>query len=422
MSILTQTSSVRVGGRREALAARQRARHIHVLAGLLVGPFIAVATLTGLVYAFAPTIEEMVYREAYTATSHQPAHSLDEQVDAAWRMHPELKLSGVQRSDDPAKTTRVLFADPSLPSSSYRRAVFIDPGNLAVKGDMVQYGSSNASPLRAWLSEGHRRLWLGDAGRWYSELAASWLGFIACAGLVLTLRTRASKQRASRWHRQLGLWLLPGMLFLTITGLTWSGIAGQNIGDLRKELHWTAPAPTAKPVAAQSAMNVEGTMQAARDFGLTGLLEAKPGAGPSDPWVVSEARAPYRLATDKIAVNPVSEQVVEHVPFADWPLAAKLTEWLINLHMGFIFGIWSELALGLLALGILAVVGLGYFMWWRAIRAGRSWVPASAGFSWGWVLGCVAYSILAPLFGASLLAFMMVSVLVGSIKHLSARN
>ncbi|MGO2653765.1 hypothetical protein ACTXJY_10325 [Corynebacterium casei] len=50
--------------------------------------------------------------------------------------------------EDPAKTTRVLFDDPELESSSYRQAVFVDPGSLEVTGDLVQYGSSRALPLR----------------------------------------------------------------------------------------------------------------------------------------------------------------------------------------------------------------------------------------------------------------------------------
>lgn len=378
-----------------------------MIAGLLLGPFLLVATLTGTVYAFAPTIEEAVYHSQYTATSSLPARPVDEQIAAAWRQHPELQLSGVQRSDDPTKTTRVLFVDPSLPNDSYRRAVFVDPGDLEIKGDMTQYGGSNASPLRAWLSQGHKNLWLDEPGRWYSELAASWLGAIAIAGLLLTLRTRPSRQRASLWHRRLGLWLLPGMLFLTITGLTWSAVAGENIGTVRKELAWTAPATTTKPAAANVVINADGALRAARAEGLTGILEAKPAADPTAPWVVAEARAPYRLSIDKVAVDPVSERIVERVPFSSWPLAAQATEWLINLHMGFLFGIWSETALALLGIGILAVVCLGYVMWWRAIRSGRSWIPASAGFSRVGVLVMIAYGIVAPLFGVTALILVV---------------
>lgn len=399
--------------RRAALQQRQRARYLHVIAGLLVGPFIAVATLTGLVYAFAPSIEQVVYHDAYTSTSTLPARSLEEQVAAAQKEYPQLKVSGVQRSDDARDTTRVLFADPSLTSSSYRRAVFVDPGDLRITGNMIQYGSSNASPLRAWLSEGHKQLWLGKAGRWYSELAASWLGAIAISGLVLALRSRASKQRASRWHRTLGLWLVPGMLFLTVTGLTWSGVAGQNIGTVRTELQLRAPAMAVSPAAATDVSGLDTAVRVAREDGLTGLVEAKPaGAG---TWQVQESREPYRLSTDKVQVDTNTAEVTDRVLFSEWPFAAKLTEWLINLHMGFLFGIWSETALALLALGILVVTGLGYYMWWRAWRSGRSWVPARGERSWALIAVLIGYSIVAPLFGISLLAFVFLNMVVQAL-------
>lgn len=408
MTVSTQPTSAKPSARRAALDQRQRSRRLHVLAGVLVGPFLVIATLTGLLYAFAPSIENVIYHDVYTASPGTPV-DLDQQIQRAWREHPELKLSGVQVED--GRTTRVLFEDPSKPSASYRRAVFVDPATLDITGDMTQYGSSAASPFRTWLSEGHRQLWLGAPGRYYSELAASWMGAIAVAGLVLVLRSRASARPAAVWHRRLGLWLLPGMLFLTITGLTWSGVAGANIGEVRTQLSWRAPQVQAKAVPTMQVMNAEGVVDAARRAGLTGRIEAKPGAEVTDPWIVQESRQPYRTTIDSVAVSPVSEKVLDRVPFSSWPLPAMLTEWLINLHMAFLFGIWSELALGLLALGILAVTALGYYMWWQAYRRRKSWVPARAAMSWPFIAIMVAYSVLAPLFGVSLLAFLLVDFL-----------
>ncbi|HCJ68852.1 MAG TPA: hypothetical protein DHV38_05425 [Corynebacterium casei] len=88
------------------------------------------------------------------------------------------------------------------------------------------------------MSEGHRQLWLGDPGRIYSEVAASWLGILALAGGWLWWAKRKKKRSL---HSALGIWLLPGFLFLTVTGLTWSSMAGGNIANLRAELDWTQP-------------------------------------------------------------------------------------------------------------------------------------------------------------------------------------
>ncbi len=39
------------------------------------------------------------------------------------------------------------------------------------------YGTSGVLPLRTFLDQLHSNLLLGKWGRFYSELAASWLGF-----------------------------------------------------------------------------------------------------------------------------------------------------------------------------------------------------------------------------------------------------
>ncbi len=74
-----------------------------------------------------------------------------------------------------------------------------------------------------WLDQLHRGLLLGDVGRIYSELAASWLWVPALGGIVLWLGTRprrqAKKPRAGfaftrHWHVTLGL------VFFSVTGLT----------------------------------------------------------------------------------------------------------------------------------------------------------------------------------------------------------
>lgn len=68
---------------------------------------------------------------------------------------------------------------------------------------------------------------------------------------------------------------------------------------------------------------------------------------------------------DAVALDPVSMAVVERVSFAQYPLAAKLTRWGIDLHMGVLFGLANELVLVMFAAGLAAMVVTGYVMWWR---------------------------------------------------------
>lgn len=87
------------------------------------------SALSGFVYAFAPTLEKCGHHDAITASSSEAPQPLEEQVEAARAVHPDLQLSAVQSFEDPTQTTRVLFNDPAWENSSYRQAVFVDPGS-----------------------------------------------------------------------------------------------------------------------------------------------------------------------------------------------------------------------------------------------------------------------------------------------------
>lgn len=314
--------------------------------------------------------------------------------------------------EDPAKTTRVLFDDPAL----------------EVTGDLVQYGSSRALPLRTWISEGHRQLWLGEPGRIYSEVAASWLGILALAGGWLWWAKRKKKRSL---HSALGIWLLPGFLFLTVTGLTWSSMAGGNIANLRAELDWTQPSVNTDEHAhhghesqggkLSSQESIDTAAATARVAGLSGIIEIVPPAEKGAAWTVTDMREEWKLSNDGIAVDGETGEIVDRVDHADWPLAAKLSAWLIQLHMGTLFGWINQLVLGVIALGLLVVILLGYRVWWKRRRflAAAQWRRTRPGLLAGTIVFLLAYSVMAPMFGISLVAFL---VLDAVIKNVATRK
>ena len=379
---------------------------LHKFAGVIIAPFLIVAALSGFLYALAPTLEPWIYHDEVTSTAQGNPRSLDEQIAAAQRQHPDGDVVRVEPSEDPQETTRVLFDDPTAPNSSYTHAVFVDPVDLHITGELQQYGGSRALPFRTWASNGHRTLWLGEPGRLYAELAASWLGALSILGLYLWLkRKQRNKKQPSKvlaLHARVGAWLLPGFLFLTVTGLTWSLVAGTSIGKVREELNWKEPSVATSVAEAGASTGVgehaghsghavhaghagharhtghhdaaelagaQTALSAARSQGLTGVLEMTPPEKPGDAWGVREGRAAFKLRSDAVAVTPNGE-VIDRINSADWPLAAQLTSWLIQLHMGTLFGIYSQVALAVLALGLLVVSIAGLWMWW--IKARRS--------------------------------------------------
>lgn len=151
----------------------------------------------------------------------------------------------------------MIFADPSL-GASKSQAVFVDPYTAEVSGELVQYGSSGALPLRTWLSEFHRHLHLGEPGRLYSELAASWLWAVVLGGVLLWIGRRRARpgargllllrrgapqgrSRTVNRHAVLGVWAAVGLVLISATGLTWSTYAGARIGAVQDRLGGATP-------------------------------------------------------------------------------------------------------------------------------------------------------------------------------------
>ncbi|KQO02156.1 hypothetical protein ASF21_16155 [Arthrobacter sp. Leaf234] len=231
------------------------ALRIHFYAAIFVGPFLLIAALSGADYALTPQVEKFVYADELTA-SQGPAVLLEQQIQAAQNHLGTNDLPAAVRPGSEGETTRVMFADPAL-GESETRAIFVDPATAQVTGDLTAYGTSGSLGVHTWVGQLHRNLHLGEVGRLYSELAASWLGVIALAGLVLWVQRirKTRKARGSLYldrqatgrrkllslHSAAGIWLALGFFFLSATGLTWSAYAGANVTELRSAIGWSTP-------------------------------------------------------------------------------------------------------------------------------------------------------------------------------------
>ncbi|HEY2202926.1 MAG TPA: PepSY-associated TM helix domain-containing protein [Pseudonocardia sp.] len=427
---------------------------LHFYAGILVGPFLLVAALTGLLYTITPQLEQIVHRHELTAPVPPGASALPlaTQVSAAVAALPEGTVTEIRPPRATGGTTRVVFDAPGTPPD-YSRTVFVDPYTAQVRGTLTTFGEW--LPVRAWFDEMHRTLHLGDVGRLYSELAASWLWVLTLSGLALWLARRRRTRRVRRtllpeggepgrgrllsWHATVGVWATLGLLFLSATGLTWSHFAGDNVTTLRSALSWSTPdVPTTlpTPVAAGAAATpapalpdaAQRALAVARAHGMTDPVALTPPDGPGVAWQVQQVQRSWPEKQDAMAVGlgatPDGDALAHQVRFADWPLAAKLARWGVDAHMGLLFGPVSQVALAALALGLLCMVVWGYRMWWlrRPPSGGRGGPVAGApggarrpGF--GAVLtvaaAAVAVGVFLPVFGASVLLFL----LVDAVRH-----
>ncbi len=431
---------------------------LHFYAGVFIAPFILVAATTGLVYTAAPQIERAVYADQLTVEPGVAQLPLSEQFAAARDAHPDGALVEVRPPIADDSSTRVVFTDETV-KEGYDMAVFVDPYTGEVLGQEQTFGQWLG--IRALVDDLHRNLLLGDVGRHYSELAASWLWVVVLGGLALWFTKRRSDRRARRLllpetsatgrrrtlsvHATVGVWVALGALLLSATGLTWSRYAGENIGEIRTALAWTGAslstslsgeettsgghgghggAGEASDELVTTGVGIDGAVAAARASGLQDPLVVTPPADAATAWAVSENKRSAPTRFDSVAVDPSSGAIVDEVAFADQPFMAKMTNWTIDAHMGILFGLVNQLLLAALAIGLIVVIVQGYRSWWQRrptrgdARVGRppargSWRRLSLPVLTGVVLVTLALAWFVPLLGLSLAVFLLVDVALG---------
>ncbi|WKX73795.1 PepSY domain-containing protein [Streptomyces sp. XD-27] len=444
---------------------------LHFYAGVLIAPFLLVAAVTGTLYAASFQIEKYLYADELRVPVGEHTVPLSRQVRAALDAHPDGTLTSVRPSAEDGATTQVILSDPSV-AEDKSLTVFVDPYTAKVRGALES--DFGALPFRSWVSDLHGNLHLGEPGRLYSELAASWLWVVALGGLLLWVKRKRDgrgarglllpergakgRKRTLTRHGAVGLWAVLGLVFLSATGLTWSTYAGEKIDVLRTELRGATPAITATlPGAGEMAggsghgdhaghgggggshakdpdIGIDRVFAVAREKKLTEapLEIAAPSEGGA--YVVKQIDKQWPVHLDSIAVHPGTGAVVDELRFADYPLLAKLTRWGIDGHSGVLFGLANQIALAALMLGLILLIVWGYRMWWqrrpareRRLGVGRptprgTWrrVPLPTLLPLVGALAVVGW--LVPLFGIGLVLFLAVDTVVGLVARLVARS
>ncbi|MFD5318722.1 PepSY-associated TM helix domain-containing protein [Streptomyces sp. NPDC127098] len=442
-------------------ALRPLVLRLHFYAGVLVAPFLLVAAASGLLYALSFQLERVVYADELTVPVGDGVElPLSAQVAAAREAYPDGTISAIRPSPEAGATTRVLLAGTPGIDDDKTLAVFVDPYTAEVRGALEQYGSTGALPVRTWIDELHRDLHLGAPGRLYSELAASWLWVVTGGGLLLWLsrwrarrargdkRPAAGRRRTLGRHGTLGVTVAAGLFFLSATGLTWSTFAGENVTELRASLGQQTPdvSPTVGDAAEDAGAGHEGhpdvsgeagegdrpasglwvdeVLAIARAQGLSNPVELVPPADEESAYVVRQIQRGWPEKQDAVAINPNGGEVLDVVRFDDFPLLAKLSRWGIDLHTGVLFGLVNQLALAALALSLIALIVLGYRMWWQRGRAGSFGRPLPRGV-WRRVppvllvplaVGVALVGWFLPVFGVTLVGFLLVDAVLGRVE------
>lgn len=275
---------------------------------------------------------------------------------------------------------------------------------------------------------------------------------------------RSARGRALtlNWHGTVGLWIATGLVFLSATGLTWSTYAGANITSLRAAMSWTTPtvSTTVEPESATAATteepaqpghdhgaagepeqatttsaprveDLDNVVQTAQAAGIGGKVEVSIPSQPGTAFTVAQTRQPWVMSNNAVAVDGATGRITDATWFAAWPLAAKLSAWGIQLHIGSLFGLVNQLLLVALAVELVTVILRGYLMWWRRRPTSRggavgrpprrgvlTQLPPGAAVTVVIIAAAIGWFI--PLLGISLAAFLAVDVLLGLVHRQKA--
>lgn len=419
------------------------ARRVHFLAGFVIGPFVVLLCLTGLVYVFSPQIHDDLYRShLYVTEVRGEPKPVSTQVRAALEAHPEATLRSVLPPPAPDRTTQVVLDVPGLRGTAdttdtadtgagvTARTVYVDPYTNYLNGELNTV--DDRLPANTWLREFHNSMHLGDVGRLYAELSASWLPVVTLGGVVLWLggkrrwrellvpsaKSKSARMRLRGVKGPLGLWLTVGLLIISITGLTMSQWTGGREDARVHPLDARAPTLTAAPVDIPPGVRPIGVDQAlavAAKHGLTGELRVTLPSAADRPLTIAERAEGLPMQRDAIAVDPYTAKVTEYLAWGDWPFLAQVASLGAQLHLGTLFGLANQILLALLAIGTIVLIWLSYRMAWKRSPYRRKWAPMPPpvwrqllrGQLAAGVLAVAGLTWLTPVFGASLVSFVL---------------
>lgn len=384
----------------------------HFYAGLYVAPFLMLLALSGLAILAKDPLERWQLGELLSNASAGPPISHQARLDAVRAAFPGARLVRYQPGRDASDSTRVTAESDGGPFS-----VFVDAGTGAIRGSVEDSRLAGEVAARV-----HGTLLLGTLGDRLIEVAASLGILLLVSGLYLWFPgwnpARWPARQPGGWratwrgfHRRTGALLAPALAFYLISGLSWTGVWGEQLvqgwatlGAARalpqgppshhaalepgavKVVPWgleQAPLPSPSPQAAGHELaSLDTAIAAARQAGIGDRF-----------WVglPSEAAGVFTVAQTAMngdVTDPREELLVyldQHTGAilgqAGWDqygLVAKAMAAGVPLHTGSLGGLNLAGAI-LVCLAVFALSFSGLAAWWRRRPARAGWLAAPPG-------------------------------------------
>ena len=201
----------------------------HFYAGLFVIPFMIMLSLTGIIYLFKPQLDQLMYADLLQVEASGPPLSADEMLGRVRAVYPQGSIGKYLPPADANSSAQFV-----VKVGERTRTVFVDPYQGAILGTQ-----DTRNNLQALARAVHSDLLIGTPGDRLIELAAGWGVVLVVSGLYLwwprgrgagVLWPRLSAGGRLFWrdlHAVTGFWSALLLLFMLLTGMTWTGFWGK---------------------------------------------------------------------------------------------------------------------------------------------------------------------------------------------------
>ena len=443
----------------------------HFYAGLFVAPFMILLALTGIIYLFKPQLDPLLYDHLLNVTPAHHSLSADEQLSRVQATYPQGHISQYLPPINPQRSGQFV-----VHNGGHELNVFINPYTGQVLGE--QDAKLNLQAVARAL---HGELMIGTLGDRLVELAAGWGVVLVVSGMYLwwprgqsaagILWPRLNRRGRLLWrdfHAVTGFWGAALLLFMLISGMTWTGFWGKQYADLwnrfpvamwndvpksdiearslnnasRQTVPWAmenTPMPVSGAHAEHMAHAAHASGPAAPGIRLQDVVDTatarqvEPGYSITLPTTASGVFTIAVFADDPrndatLHVDQYTGTVLADVRWQHYGNVARATEMSVMLHEGKLFGSLNQIAILLVCLMILLSSVSGLVIWWKRRPQGGLGVPALRHDLPTWKTGVVIMLTLAiafPLVGASLIVVWGLDrllLLIRKQRHMSTSH
>ena len=399
---------------------------------------------SGSIYLFKTQIESWIDRQYDNlATSGPPATAAD-QIRAALAAVPGSTLNAYEVPEGAGSAARVIVNREGKVTR-----VYVHPESLHV----LKTVDENARFTKV-LFRLHGELLMGNRGSAVVELAASWAIIMITTGIFLWWPRKAKTlggivyprlHGGSRifWrdlHGVTGFWISGLALFLLFSGLPWAKFWGDHFKNMRHltgtavaQQDWTngqSSVPTSKSASSKAEHDghrpksswrksrgttpsdlaaVDRIVATVRLLQMRAPVVIEPPDSGSGDWT-AKSMTPNRPWRVELVVDGATGAIKDRTEFKDRRLIDRIIGTGIAAHEGQLFG-WPNQLLGLVtAMGLILLCVSSVVMWWRRRESGVLGAPdpaESPRFSRGLVILVALFGTYLPLFGASLIAVLI---------------